>query len=297
MNSLFSTYHGEERGDMEIKGSRIFISGAASGISRATAVEMAKAGGRLFLTDINQGGLDETCHLIERTGGEVCMARAFDIADYQAMCAFAKEVHHDYCPLDILVNVAGIAMFSQVEEMSHDDWEKVISVNLWGVIHAIECFVPDMIRARKGGHIVTVSSTAGIIGLPWHAVYAGTKHALMGISEVLRYDLKKHRIGVSIICPGAVKTGLVQTADIHADTRAADKVRMLFLKITITPEKVASLIIDAVCKEKFLVITSTDIKILYFLKRNLFPVYHLIMNLLTRAMDRVLLGNKPPKQV
>ncbi len=282
---------------MEIKGSKIFISGAASGIGRATAIEMAKAEGRLFLTDINQGGLDETCHLIERAEGEVCMARAFDIADYKAMCAFAKEIHDGYGPLDILVNVAGIAMFSQVEEMSHDDWEKVINVNLWGVIHAIECFVPDMIRARRGGHIVTVSSTAGIIGLPWHAVYAGTKHALMGISEVLRYDLKKHRIGVSIICPGAVKTGLVQTADIHADTGAADKVRRLFLKITITPETVAGLIIDAVRKEKFLVITSTDIKILYFLKRHLFPLYHLIMNLLTRGMDRVLLSNKPPKQV
>ena len=287
---------GKKGGGMEIKGSKIFISGAASGIGRATAVEMAKADGRLFLTDINQSGLDETCHLIERAGGEVCMTRAFDIADYQAMCAFSKEVHEGYGPLDILVNVAGIAMFSQVEEMRHADWEKVISVNLWGVIHAIECFIPGMIRARKGGHIVTVSSTAGIIGLPWHTVYAGTKHALMGISEVLRYDLKKHHIGVSVICPGAVNTGLVRTVDIHADPGAADKVRKLFLKVTITPEKVAGLIINAIRKEKFLVITSTDIKILYFLKRHLFPLYHLIMNLLTRGMDRILLGNRPPKR-
>lgn len=273
-----------------IEGSRIFISGAASGIGRATAVEMAKAGGRLFLTDINQGGLDETCSMLERAGREVCMSRAFDIADHQAVSAFAGEIHTSYGPIDILVNVAGVALFSQVERMSHADWEKVMGVNLWGVINGIECFVPEMIRAGKGGHIVTVSSTAGIIGLPWHAAYAGSKHALMGISEVLRYDLKKHRIGVSVICPGAVSTNLVQTADIHADPSAADKVRTLFLKITIPPEKVARLIVDAVEKEKYLVITSFDIKLLYFLKQHLFPLYHAVMRLLTRVMDRALMG-------
>ncbi len=141
---------------MKIRGRRIFISGAASGIGRATAVEMAKAGGRLFLTDINGDGLEETCSLIRRTGHEVCMARAFDIADHNAVSAFAGDVHSRFGPLNILVNVAGIALFSQIEEMSHTDWEKVIGVNLWGVIHRIECFVPEMIRARGGGHIVTV---------------------------------------------------------------------------------------------------------------------------------------------
>jgi len=82
----------------------------------------------------------------------------------------------------------------------------------------MECFVPEMIRAGHGGHVVSVSSTAGLIGLPWHAVYAGTKHAVVGISEVLRYDLKKHNIGVSVICPGAVNTGIVQSVKINATT-------------------------------------------------------------------------------
>lgn len=274
---------------MEIKGSRIFISGAASGIGRATAMKMASAGGRLFLTDINQNGLMETCRMIEGSGGEVCMSKAFDIANYHAVLSFATEIHDLSGPLDILVNVAGIALFSQVEDMDHADWEKVIGVNLWGVIHGIECFVPEMIRARSGGHVVTVSSTAGLIGLPWHAVYAGTKHALVGISEVLRYDLKKHGIGVSVICPGAVKTGMVQSVDVHADPEATDMLRGHFLKIAIPPERVADLIIDAVRTRKFLVITSFDITCLYFFKRHLFPVYHGIMRLLTRVMDRVLL--------
>ena len=270
---------------MQIQGRKVFISGAASGIGRATALAMARSGARLFLADINQPGLDQTCRMCAQAGGEVCLARAFDVADYQAFADFAHEVHRGYGVMDILINVAGIALFSQIEDMRHSDWERVIKVNLWGVIHGLECFVPQMIRQGRGGHIVSVSSTAGIIGLPWHAVYAGTKHALVGISEVLRYDLKKHRIGVSVVCPGAVNTGLVQSAEIHARQGAGDTLRRLFVKVALDPERVADIIMDAILKRKFLVITSPDIKTLYFLKRHLFPLYHLVMLLLTRIMD------------
>lgn len=271
-----------------LAGKKVFITGAASGIGRSTAIAMGAQKCRLFLTDIDEGGLKKTVDMIANAGGEVCLARALDAGDYQAMNTFAQEVHAAYGSLDILVNVAGIALFSQVEDMQHSDWEKVINVNLWGVIHGIECFVPEMIRAGKGGHIVSVSSTAGLIGLPWHAVYAATKHAVVGISEVLRYDLKKHNIGVSVICPGAVNTGMVQSVEIHANKEATDKLRVLGMKIAITPEKVADIIIDAVRIRKFMVITSFDIKLFYFFKRHFFPLYHLIMLLLTRLMDKTL---------
>jgi NAD(P)-dependent dehydrogenase (short-subunit alcohol dehydrogenase family) len=275
---------------MQISGKTVFITGAASGIGRATAVKMAREGGRLFLTDINQAGLDETCRLVHQAGGEVCLARALDITDHQAVTNFAQEIRTRHSTPDILVNVAGIALFAQVEDMNHADWEKILKVNLWGVIHVIECFVPDMIHNRTGGHVVNVSSTAGLIGLPWHAAYAASKHALVGISEVLRYDLKKHSIGVSVICPGAVNTNLVQTAEIRAPNLNMTELRRRFLKIAVTPEKVADLIAEAICKKRFMVITSTDIKVLYFLKRVINPLYHLIMQLITRIADRVLLG-------
>ncbi len=146
---------------MEIQGSKALITGAAGGIGRATAIAMARSGARLFLTDINQKGLEETSHMISRDGGEVCKFKAFDISKYEDVKAFSDEIHRDFGPLDILVNVAGIALFAQLEDMSHDHWKKVIAVNLWGVIHGIECFVPEMISARRG-HVVSVSSTAGI---------------------------------------------------------------------------------------------------------------------------------------
>jgi NADP-dependent 3-hydroxy acid dehydrogenase YdfG len=270
---------------------KVFITGAASGIGRSTAEAMGKMGCSLFLTDIDENGLGKTVDSISGAGGRVCLARAFDVGDYQAMSDFAGEVHAGYGPLDILVNVAGVALFSQIEDMNHSDWEKVIKVNLWGVIHGIECFVPPMIRAGKGGHIVSVSSTAGLIGLPWHAVYAGTKHALVGISEVLRYDLKKHNIGVSVICPGAVNTGLVQSVKINASPESLNKSRELFLKIAIAPEKVAEMIIKAIRFRKFIVITSLDIKLFYFLKRYFPPLYHLVMLAITRIMGSRLKRN------
>jgi NADP-dependent 3-hydroxy acid dehydrogenase YdfG len=249
---------------------------------------MGKLGCRLFLTDIDGEGLKKTVEVISGAGGDVCLARAFDVGDHQAMMDFAKEVHAVFGSLDILVNVAGIALFSQIEDMSHNDWEKVIKVNLWGVIHGLECFVPEMIRASNGGHIVTVSSTAGIIGLPWHTVYAGTKHALVGMSESLRYDLRKHKIDISVICPGAVNTGMVQSVEIHADKEAKEKARAHFLKIAITPEKVADLIIRAIRTRKFMVITSFDVKLFYFVKKCCFPIYHLVMLTISRIMDKSL---------
>ncbi len=267
---------------------KVFITGAASGIGRSTAIAMGKLGCRLFLTDINDDGLKKTVDVISDSGGKVCQVRAFDVGDYQAMMSFAKAVHDGYGPMDILVNVAGVALFSQIEDMRHSDWERVIQVNLRGVIHGLECFVPEMIRAGKGGHIVTVSSTAGIIGLPWHTAYAGTKHALVGMSESLRYDLRKHNIGISVVCPGLVNTGLVQSVKIHARPEEADKLRELAPKIAITPDKVADLIIKSIRNRKFMVITSFDIKLFYFFKKCCFPIYHLVMLAITRLMDKSL---------
>jgi NAD(P)-dependent dehydrogenase (short-subunit alcohol dehydrogenase family) len=276
---------------MEIPGKKVLITGAASGIGKATALAMAERGARLFITDINPQGLEETRLKIEEAGGEACLAMPLDISDYQAVRDMADEIHAGFGPLDILANVAGVALFSQVEDMTHDQWERIVNVNLWGPYHAIECFVPEMVRAGKGGHLLSVSSTAGIIGLPWHAAYAGTKHALVGSSEVLRYDLRKHGIGVSVILPGAVDTGLVRTVVINADEDACEKGRRLFSRHAIAPEKVAGLIIGAIEKNRYMVITTSDIKLLYLLKRVAPPIYDLVLRFMTWSMDRVLTRN------
>jgi len=276
------------------KGSKVLITGAASGIGRATALAMARRGARVILTDINATGLDETCRLVREAGGEVGPCAAFDIASFADVRAFADRVHAEVGPLDVLVNNAGIALFALVEDMTHAHWQKVLNINLWGPIHGVECFLPEMIRAKRG-HLVNVSSTAGLTGAPWHAAYSTAKWGLVGLSEVLRYDLMQHRIGVTVVCPGAVATPLKQTVEILNVDREAPQVRKImarFDKHTVTPERVADLIVAAVENEKFLVITSFDIKLAWFLKRHCFPAYHLLMQYISRTLNSM--RRKPP---
>jgi len=270
-------------------GTRVFITGAASGIGRATAVAMARRKACLFLTDINAAGLQQTCEMVANAGGTIGLQRAFDITSLEAMQAFARDVHASAGPLDVLINNAGIALFALVEDMRHEHWTRVIDTNLWGPIHAIECFVPEMIRARKG-HVVNVSSAAGLTGAPWHAAYSTAKWGLVGLSEVLRYDLEQHDIGVTVICPGAVDTPLkhsVEILSVNRESRYARKLIRSFDRSAVTPEHVAHLIIDAIGRRKFLVITSFDIKAVYFLKRYCFPAYHRIMRRISRMLNRM----------
>jgi NAD(P)-dependent dehydrogenase (short-subunit alcohol dehydrogenase family) len=276
---------------MEIKkGDRFFITGAASGIGRATALAVARRGGRLFLTDINASGLEETVALVAQAGGEVAASRALDISNYEAVKAFADEIQAAHGAMQVVMNIAGIALYAVVEDTTHRHWQKLIAVNLWGPIHGIECFLPAMIQARRG-HIVTVSSASGIMGLPVHAAYAAAKFGLVGISEVMRYDLKRHNLGVTVVCPGAVETPLKNTVEILGVDPNSPGVKALKARFSghaVSPERVADQILRAIEKERFLVITSFDIKLLYFLKRFAPPLYHYVMTRITNLLIKLL---------
>ncbi|MCU0600046.1 MAG: SDR family oxidoreductase [Desulfobacterales bacterium] len=268
-------------------GTKVCITGAASGIGRATALALARMGARLFLADINQEGLDETSRMIRVECGDVGLCKAADISHFEEVKLFADEIHRDFGPMDVLINNAGIALFALVEDMDHAHWQKVINTNLWGPIHGIECFLKEMIRAKKG-HLVNISSTAGLTGAPWHAAYATAKWGLVGLSEVLRYDLMQHNINVSVICPGAVNTPMKHSAEILAVDRESGPVQKIirrFEKHAISPERAAEIIIDAIEKNRFLVITSFDIKALYLLKRYCFPVYQFVLKYISRLLN------------
>jgi short-subunit dehydrogenase len=149
--------------------------------------------------------------------------------------------------------------------------------------------VTPMIEARRGGHVVNVASVAGLFGLPWHAPYSAAKFGLRGVSEVLRFDLRKNRIGVSLVCPGAVKTPLIGTVDIVGVDRESPKVRRLialFERRAVSSEKVAGKILDAVEKNRYMVFTSPDGHLLYWLQRYLEPIYRLVMRVMNRELNR-----------
>ncbi len=271
------------------KGTKVFITGAASGIGRATALAMAAAGCKLFLTDVNAAGLQETVTLVAKAGGEVCKYRALDVASYDAVKAFGAEIHGEFGALNVVMNIAGVAIWGLVEDLRHEQWVQAVQVDLMGPIHVIESFLPEMIRAGKGGHLVNVASAAGLTGAPWHGPYSTAKWGLVGLSEVLRYDLMQHGIGVTVVCPGAVDTPMkfaVQIAGVSQDTPFAQDLKRRFSQRAVSPERVAQQMMAAISKNQFLLITSFDIKLLYFLKRKFFPLYHYVMIRISRLLNR-----------
>lgn len=271
-------------------GKRCFITGAASGIGRATALAAAERGADLYLTDIAAAGLEETADAVRAAGGSVSYTRAVDVADHGAVVAMADEVHATHGSMDVVMNVAGISIWGSIDRLDHDHWQRAIDVDLIGPISVLESFVPPMIEAGRGGHVVNVSSAAGLLGLPWHAPYSAAKFGLRGVSEVLRFDLRPHRIGVSLVCPGGVKTPLVGTVEIVGIDNADPEVRKLknrFERRAVTPEHVAEKILAGIEKNRYLVFTSPDIRLLFGLQRWFPPAYELVMRELNRRLVAV----------
>lgn len=272
-------------------GKRVFVTGAASGIGRATALRLAREGAELYLTDVNPGGLEQTVADARALGADVPEHRALDISDYDAVARFAGEIHTHHPAMDIVMNIAGISALGTVEHLTHQHWRSMIDVNLMGPIHVIETFLPPMVAAGRGGQLVNVSSAAGLVALPWHAAYSASKFGLRGLSEVLRFDLARHDIGVSVVVPGAVNTPLVDTVHIAGVDREHPKVQHLaglFIGHAVAPEKVADRILAGIAKNRFLIFTSADIRALYAFKRLAWRPYSAVMTRVNVVFTRAL---------
>lgn len=260
------------------------VTGAASGIGRATALGAAQRGARLVITDVNAARLVQVA---SELGSALVAERALDIADIDAVRSFAEDVHAEHGSLDVVMNVAGIATWGAVERLTHEQWRRTVDIDLMGPIHVIECFVPAMIAAGRGGQIVNVSSAAGLLGLPWHAPYSAAKFGLRGVSEVLRFDLERHRIGVTLVCPGGVDTPIQQSVDIAGiDQQALERspFRKRFAKHAKSADQAAKSILDGVERGRYLVHTSADIRALHLLERICPPLYAALMLRANRFM-------------
>jgi len=276
-----------------LRDKRCFITGAASGIGRATALAAAAEGAVLFLTDVNTARLEDTVRDVRAAGGRVAAHRALDISNYEAVQSFAAFIHESFGSMDVVMNIAGISIWGAVDTLEHKHWRQVIDVNLMGPIHVIESFVPEMIQAGRGGHLVNVSSAAGLFGLPFHAAYSGAKFGLRGVSEVLRFDLERFGIKVTLVCPGAVNTGLVDTIQIIGAGLSPDELRDMkehFRKRAVSPEKAAEAIIRGVKRDQYLVFTSNDTRIGHWFQRKFGFLYERTMRKLN---DRLYKAAKP----
>ena len=275
----------------DFSGKKCLITGAASGIGRATALALAARGAELYLTDRDEVGLAQTVADAKALGAEVPAHRALDISDYDQVAAFAADIHAAHASMDVVMNIAGVSAWGTVDQLTHQHWRSMIDVNLMGPIHVIETFLPPMVQARRGGHLVNVSSAAGIVALPWHSAYSASKYGLRGLSEVLRFDLARHRIGVSVVVPGAVKTGLVQTVQIAGVDREDPNVQKWvdrFAGHAISAEKAADKILAGMTRNRFLIYTSVDIRALYAFKRVAWWPYSVAMRQVNVLFSRAL---------
>jgi NAD(P)-dependent dehydrogenase (short-subunit alcohol dehydrogenase family) len=189
-----------------LRGGLALVTGAGSGIGRATALALARAGMRVVVCDRDAAALDE----ITRALGDACaMREVVDVGDREAMRAFADRVHAIAPSVDVLVNNAGVAHVGRMIDTPLADWDHVLRVNLGGTIHGCHFFVPNMVAAKKG-HVVNVASMVALVALPGVIAYATSKFAVLGMSEAMRAELAPHGVGVSAICPGVIRTNITR---------------------------------------------------------------------------------------
>ncbi len=187
------------------------VTGAASGIGRAVSVELAMEGAHLVLVDVNERGLEEVQRIIDTMKRKTLTIRA-DVSDAEEVKALCGKVVAEMDGIDILVNVAGIGIVAEIKDMALEDWDRIIGVNLYGPIHTINGLINQMV-ARGSGHIVNVASGCGLVALPILGGYNTSKFGLVGFTETLRAEVARFGIGVTAVCPGAVKTNIFKSTD------------------------------------------------------------------------------------
>ena len=247
----------------------VLITGSGSGIGRETALAFAARGATLFLCDVNETGLEESAHAARRSGVTV-HTRVVDVSRRASMEEFAASVHEEVEAVDVLVNNAGVGLGGGFLDTSLDDWEWVVSINLWGVIHGCHFFLPKMVARKQGGHVVNVASAAGLLAPADLAAYGTTKYAVVGLSEALREELRPHGIGVSTICPGVINTPITRTARLRGQNAPSrERLVAMYQRRNYGPEKVATAIVDAVLEDRGVVPVTPEAWAMYALKRAL----------------------------
>jgi NAD(P)-dependent dehydrogenase (short-subunit alcohol dehydrogenase family) len=225
-----------------LEGKLALVTGAGSGIGRATALALAGKGARVVACDVDPARVDA---IGKELGSKCALAKRVDVSKKDEVRALADEVHASHGPLDVLVNNAGVGHSGGMLDSTLEDWEWVISVNLWGVVYGCHFFVPRMVERKGGGHVVNVASGFGLMAAPGVAPYCTTKFAVVGLSESLRAELQPHGIGVSAICPGLIATDIVKRGR-FADEKMRTGVVEAFHKRGRPPEQVAAAILKAI---------------------------------------------------
>jgi len=224
------------------------ITGAGSGIGRATAVLLAREGCHLALVDLNEKGVNDTAETCRQYGVKVTVQK-LDVASREAVYAWSEKVVADHGLVNIIINNAGVALGATVEDMSYEDFEWLMNINFWGVVYGTKAFLPH-IKTAGEGHIVNISSVFGLIAVPTQSAYNAAKFAVKGFTEALREELEVEGSPVSVTCvhPGGIKTNIARNARVTetkgmVDTKSTRDFEKAFMT---TPEEAARVIVKAI---------------------------------------------------
>jgi NAD(P)-dependent dehydrogenase (short-subunit alcohol dehydrogenase family) len=241
------------------------ITGGGSGIGRAIALTAAARGMHVAVLDVELAAAEKVAAEV-RDQGRRSLAIGCDVSDRAAVEAAAERSYAEFGACHLLCNNAGVLVLGPLDERSDDDWRWALGVNLFGVIHGIQAFVPRMRDQGGEAHIVNTASMAGLSALPSLGVYTTTKYAVVGLSESLRIDLAPHGIGVSVLCPGGVATRIVESdrnrpAELgrggigEADRQRVATASNESVADMIDPAIVGRAVIDAVCENRLWILT------------------------------------------
>ncbi|WP_110182183.1 SDR family NAD(P)-dependent oxidoreductase [Nocardioides solisilvae] len=252
-----------------LDGKVVVITGAASGIGRALAVEAAGRGACLALSDVDEAGLAETGRLAQEAGAREVRTDRLDVADRAAWTAYADAVAEHFGRVNALVNNAGVALAGDFADLDPGDMEWIMGINFWGVVHGTKAFLPHLI-ASGDGHVVNLSSLFGLVSMPGQSMYCAAKYAVRGMSEALREEMivARHPVQVTVVHPGGIKTAIARNArvaDPDDKQRTADFFDQRLAKME--PAEAARIIVRGMLAHKARVLVGADAHALHHLAK------------------------------
>ncbi|MGH8446168.1 MAG: SDR family NAD(P)-dependent oxidoreductase [Solimonas sp.] len=268
------------------------ITGASSGMGRELAIELARRGCHVAISDVNETGLAQTVELLKPYGVRVTSTR-LDVADRDAVYAWADAVVRDHGKVNLIFNNAGVALGSTLEGASYEDFEWIMNINFWGVIYGTKAFLPHL-RASGEGHVINTSSVFGLFSVPGNGCYNASKFAVRGFNECLRQELELTGAPVSLtsVHPGGIKTGIARSARMSDNingllAKDGSAARENFDKLFITSaNRAARIIIGAVEGNKRRVLVGPDAKLFDVMVRLLPSLYQRLVTFTARMQAR-----------
>jgi NADP-dependent 3-hydroxy acid dehydrogenase YdfG len=256
-----------------LDGKVVVFTGAGSGIGRELALQAADQGAVLALSDWDEVGLVETSRLVQtRTsvpGGREVRTDKLDVRDREGMREYAATLRRELGRVNVIVNNAGVALHGDFEEVSYEDFEWIMDVDFWGVVHGTKEFLPHVIESGDG-HVVNISSLFGLISMPGQTAYNAAKYGVRGFTEALRQELilAKHPVNVTCVHPGGIKTAIARNARATESHDQSEVAKHFDGKLArMTPERAAEIIWGAVLADKPRIVVGADAKVLDWFAR------------------------------